>query len=137
MSLQCCELYTCQVQVFAYYLDCFYSFLYCIQNCTRDEPGFAFTIFEKVGRAVSIRYCFLGRESHILIVYVFIMFLFCLLCLKKQQGRSPHRNKKKKGRSKDYQRKIKSSFDMPLKTELTKDKYHNTHLAYYNLLSSK
>ena len=48
----------------------------------RDELRFVFTIFENAGRAVSIRYCFLGRESHILIVYVSIMFLFCLVCLK-------------------------------------------------------
>ena len=37
----------------------------------------------------------------------------------------PIRTNKEKGRWKDYQRKIKSSFDMPLKTELTKDKIHN------------
>ena len=48
----------------------------------RDELGFVFIIFENAGRAISITYCFLGRESHILIVYVSIMFLFCLVCLK-------------------------------------------------------
>ncbi|KAH1085269.1 hypothetical protein AAZX31_07G036000 [Glycine max] len=46
----------------------------------RDDPGF---VFATSGRAVSINYCSLVRESHILIVYVSIMFLFCLVCLKR------------------------------------------------------
>ncbi|KAG4968296.1 hypothetical protein JHK87_033947 [Glycine soja] len=29
----------------------------------RDEPGFVFTTFEKAGRAMSIRYCFLARDG--------------------------------------------------------------------------
>lgn len=59
----------------------------------RDDPGF---VFATSGRAVSINYCSLVRESHILIVYVSIMFLFCLVCLKRQQGRSPQMNKQTK-----------------------------------------
>ncbi|TKY64281.1 Metallophosphoesterase 1 [Spatholobus suberectus] len=48
----------------------------------RDDPGFVVATFQKAGRAVSISYCSLARESHILLVYISIMFLFCLVCLK-------------------------------------------------------
>ncbi|XP_061364016.1 uncharacterized protein LOC133307514 isoform X2 [Gastrolobium bilobum] len=48
----------------------------------RDDPGFVIATFQKTGRAVSISYCSLARESHILLLYVSIMVLFCLLCLK-------------------------------------------------------
>lgn len=74
----------------------------------RDDPGFVFATFEKTGRAVSISYCSLARESHILLVYIVIMFLFCLLCLKgQQQGRlsSPNEQTNKKGPQENYQRK--------------------------------
>ncbi|KAL4356153.1 hypothetical protein HN51_027528 [Arachis hypogaea] len=48
----------------------------------RDDPGFVFATFQKTGRAISISYCSLARESHILLVYISIMVLFCFFCLK-------------------------------------------------------
>ncbi|MED6160752.1 hypothetical protein PIB30_054326 [Stylosanthes scabra] len=48
----------------------------------RDDPGFVFATFQKTGRAMSISYCSLARESHILLVYISIMVLFCFFCLK-------------------------------------------------------
>jgi len=32
----------------------------------RDDPGFVFATFRKTGRDVSISYCSLARESHVL-----------------------------------------------------------------------
>ncbi|CAK8560422.1 unnamed protein product [Lathyrus sativus] len=48
----------------------------------RDDPGFVIATFQKTGRDVNISYCSLARESHILVVYVSIVVLFCLACLK-------------------------------------------------------
>lgn len=48
----------------------------------RDDPGFVIATFQMTGRAVSISYCSLARESHILLVYVSMIVLFCLACLK-------------------------------------------------------
>ncbi|WJX86511.1 hypothetical protein P8452_68812 [Trifolium repens] len=48
----------------------------------RDDPGFVIATFQKTGKAVSISYCSLARESHILIIYFSIIVLFCLACLK-------------------------------------------------------
>ncbi|WVZ25939.1 hypothetical protein V8G54_004483 [Vigna mungo] len=48
----------------------------------RDDPGFVIASFQKAGRAVSISHCSLARESQIVLVYISVMFLFCLLCLK-------------------------------------------------------
>ncbi|XP_073227061.1 uncharacterized protein [Cicer arietinum] len=48
----------------------------------RDDPGFVIATFQKTGRAVSISYCSLARESHIIVVYVSIVVLFCLACLR-------------------------------------------------------
>ncbi|KAK7255696.1 hypothetical protein RIF29_29115 [Crotalaria pallida] len=48
----------------------------------RDDPGFVIATFHKTGREVSISYCSLARESHILLVYISVIFLFCLVCLK-------------------------------------------------------
>jgi hypothetical protein len=48
----------------------------------RDDPGFVIATFQKTGKAVSISYCSLARESHILIIYFSMIVLFCLACLK-------------------------------------------------------
>jgi ethanolamine phosphate phosphodiesterase len=48
----------------------------------RDDPGFVIATFRKTGRDVSISYCSLARESHVLVVYVSIIVMFCLACLK-------------------------------------------------------
>lgn len=48
----------------------------------RDDPGFVIATFQKTGRAVSISYCSLARESHILLVYISMIVLFCFVCLK-------------------------------------------------------
>ncbi|KAK2406532.1 Calcineurin metallo-phosphoesterase superfamily protein [Trifolium repens] len=48
----------------------------------RDDPGFVIATFQKTGKSVSISYCSLARESHILIIYFSIIVLFCLACLK-------------------------------------------------------
>jgi len=48
----------------------------------RDDPGFVIATFRKTGRDVSISYCSLARESHVLVVYVSIIVMFCLACIK-------------------------------------------------------
>ncbi|XP_019456121.1 PREDICTED: metallophosphoesterase 1-like [Lupinus angustifolius] len=48
----------------------------------RDDPGFVIATFHKTRREVSISYCSLARESHICIVYISMMVLFCFVCLK-------------------------------------------------------
>ncbi|KAI4307366.1 hypothetical protein L6164_030566 [Bauhinia variegata] len=48
----------------------------------KDDPGFVVATFQKSGKAVSISYCSLARESHILLVYIFIVVILCLACLK-------------------------------------------------------
>ncbi|RDX84067.1 Metallophosphoesterase 1, partial [Mucuna pruriens] len=39
----------------------------------RDDPGFVIATFQNEGRAVSISYCSLARESHILLVYISVI----------------------------------------------------------------
>ncbi|OMO94254.1 hypothetical protein COLO4_16444 [Corchorus olitorius] len=48
----------------------------------RDDPGFIVATFRENRSAVSVTYCAVARESHILIAYTsaLILFLFSLLC---------------------------------------------------------
>lgn len=41
----------------------------------RNDPGFVIAIFRRNGGAVSISYCSLARESHVLVAYAFLLIL--------------------------------------------------------------
>lgn len=47
----------------------------------RDDPGFVFATFRSGGNTVSVSYCSLARESHVLISYTLILFLLITLWL--------------------------------------------------------
>jgi hypothetical protein len=47
----------------------------------RDDPGFVFATFRSGGNTVSVSYCSLARESHVLIAYTLILFLLITLWL--------------------------------------------------------
>ncbi|CAK7347108.1 unnamed protein product [Dovyalis caffra] len=47
----------------------------------RDDPGFVFATFRSGGNAVSVSYCSLARESHVLIAYTLILLLLLVSCL--------------------------------------------------------
>jgi hypothetical protein len=47
----------------------------------RDDPGFVVATFHRKKRAVSVSYCSLARESHVVIAYVSFVILFLLTML--------------------------------------------------------
>ena len=47
----------------------------------RDDPGFVFATFRSGGNTVSVSYCSLARESHVLIAYTLILLLLLMLWL--------------------------------------------------------
>ncbi|KAJ6391538.1 hypothetical protein OIU77_025506 [Salix suchowensis] len=47
----------------------------------RDDPGFVFATFRSGGNTVSVSYCSLARESHVLIAYTSILLLLLMLWL--------------------------------------------------------